>query len=92
MVESKQNRNSRRVLCVFRQAARGNKVERGETLIVVAAEHFANFFMDNMPAYCIGVGEKHTGPIEDSQWLRIGKKTIKGSPRISYQADEGHAE
>ena len=23
-----------------------------EVLVVVAAEHFANFFMDNMPAYC----------------------------------------
>ena len=31
-----------------------------EALVVVAAEHFANFFMDNMPAYCMGIGAKHT--------------------------------
>ena len=30
------------------------KEAEAETLVVVAAEHFANFFMDNMPAYCIG--------------------------------------
>ena len=59
------------------------RLSGAETLIVVAAEHFANFFMDNMPAYCIGIGEKHTGPIEDSQWLGIGKKTIKGSPELA---------
>ena len=26
-----------------------------DALIVVAAEHFANFFMNNMPAYCMGM-------------------------------------
>ena len=25
-----------------------------EALVVIAAEHFANFFMDNMPAFCMG--------------------------------------
>ena len=49
-----------------------------QALIVVAAEHFANFFMDNMPAFCIGIGDKHEGPIEDPQWLAIPKRT---SPR-----------
>ena len=36
-----------------------------EALVVVAAEHFANFFMDNMPAYCIGICDYCEGPIED---------------------------
>ncbi len=42
-----------------------------EVLVVVAAEHFANFFMDNMPAFCIGLGDQHSGPIEDPKWLGI---------------------
>ncbi|MEC7860959.1 MAG: extradiol ring-cleavage dioxygenase, partial [Pseudomonadota bacterium] len=25
---------------------------KAEAIIVIAAEHFANFFMNNMPAYC----------------------------------------
>ena len=42
-----------------------------EAIIVIAAEHFANFFMNNMPAYCIGISENYEGPIEDPKWLAI---------------------
>ena len=34
-----------------------------EALIVVAAEHFANFFMDNMPSFAIGMADFYEGPI-----------------------------
>ncbi|MGI9326367.1 MAG: hypothetical protein ACR2PZ_14190 [Pseudomonadales bacterium] len=54
-----------------------------EALIVVAAEHFANFFMDNMPAYCIGLGDKHHGPIEDPEWLKIEKVVVPGAPDLA---------
>jgi aromatic ring-opening dioxygenase catalytic subunit (LigB family) len=52
-------------------------------IIVIAAEHFANFFMNNMPAYCIGVGEKHHGPIEDPGWLRIERREVPGASRLA---------
>ena len=54
-----------------------------EVIVVVAAEHFANFFMDNMPAFCIGIGEKHEGPIEDPDWLGIPKTVIEGAPDLA---------
>lgn len=54
-----------------------------DALVVVAAEHFANFFMNNMPAYAIGMGEEYEGPIEDPQWLKIPKTTIPGNPDLS---------
>jgi aromatic ring-opening dioxygenase catalytic subunit (LigB family) len=50
-----------------------------EALIVMAAEHFANFFMNNMPAFCVGIGEKYYGPIEDPTWLKIPKTEIPGA-------------
>lgn len=53
-----------------------------EALIVIAAEHFANFFMDNMPAFCIGIGEKYEGPIEDPEWLRIDRRSVPGAPDL----------
>ncbi len=56
-----------------------------EVLMVVAAEHFANFFMDNMPAYCIGIGERYEGPIEDPEWLRIERRSIPGAPEVGEQ-------
>src|SRR5690606_7306500 len=33
------------------------EASKPDAIIVIAAEHFANFFMNNMPAYCIGMGE-----------------------------------
>lgn len=53
-----------------------------EALCVLAAEHFGNFFMNNMPAYCVGIGERYTGPIEDPDWLKIPKTTIPGAPDL----------
>ena len=53
-----------------------------EALIVIAAEHFANFFMNNMPAFCIGIGEKYEGPIEDPEWLKIDKTKVPGAPDL----------
>jgi 2,3-dihydroxyphenylpropionate 1,2-dioxygenase len=56
---------------------------RPDALIVIAAEHFANFFMNNMPAYAIGMGEDYEGPIEEPGWLRIERRTIPGNPDLS---------
>ena len=53
-----------------------------EVLMVIAAEHFGNFFMNNMPAYCVGIGEKYEGPIEDAEWLKIEKHSIPGAPDL----------
>ena len=44
---------------------------RPDALVVIGAEHFANFFMNNMPAICMGMGEHYEGPIEDEAWLGI---------------------
>ena len=61
----------------------GIKASGAEALVVIAAEHFANFFMDNMPAYAIGMGEEYEGPIEDPDWLKIPRTTIPGAPDLS---------
>jgi aromatic ring-opening dioxygenase catalytic subunit (LigB family) len=52
---------------------------RPDALILVGAEHFANFFMDNMPAYAIGMADEYEGPIEDPQWLGIARTRIPGN-------------
>lgn len=56
-----------------------------DAVIVIAAEHFANFFMNNMPAYCIGMAENYEGPIEDPEWLGIARTTIPGDPDLSLR-------
>jgi aromatic ring-opening dioxygenase catalytic subunit (LigB family) len=55
---------------------------RPDAVILLAAEHFANFFMNNMPAYAIGMGESYTGPIEDPDWLKIPHRVQQGAPDL----------
>ena len=59
-----------------------------DALVVMAAEHFGNFFMNNMPAYCVGIGEQYSGPIEDPDWLKIPKTTIPGAPDLGRRLTE----
>lgn len=59
------------------------KASGAQALIVIAAEHFANFFMNNMPAYCIGMGDQYEGPIEDPDWLRIARTKVPGNAELS---------
>ena len=65
------------------------EASRPEALIVVAAEHFANFFMNNMPAYCIGMAEAYAGPIEDESWLGIRRTEVPGNADLSRRLIEG---
>lgn len=61
---------------------------RPDALVIVAAEHFANFFMDNMPAYCMGMADDYEGPIEDPTWLGIERRTIPANKALSRRLIE----
>ena len=71
----------------FYEAFRGMRAEleaaRPDALVVVAAEHFANFFMDNMPSFAVGMADFYDGPIEDPDWLRIDKFRAPGDKDLS---------
>src|ERR1700747_2634567 len=71
-----------------------------DALVVVAAEHFANFFMNNMPAFAMGMAEHYEGPIEDEAWLRIKRRRVPGNrglserliARVMHEVDVAYAE
>ena len=67
------------------QQRRDIEASTPDAIVVLAAEHFANFFMNNMPAYCIGIADEYEGPIEDPQWLGIERRTIPGSPDLALR-------
>jgi aromatic ring-opening dioxygenase catalytic subunit (LigB family) len=54
-----------------------------DAIVVIAAEHFANFFMDNMPSFAIGMADSYRGPIEDPAWLRIERRDVPGDAELS---------
>ena len=59
-----------------------------EVLVIIAAEHFANFFMNNMPAFAVGMADYYEGPIEDEGWLAIPKFRQPGDPALSKRIIE----
>lgn len=56
-----------------------------DVLMVIAAEHFANFFMNNMPGFCLGIAEQYKGPIENPEWLKIQPAQIPGAPKLGRE-------
>src|SRR6201992_2347297 len=69
----------------YAELARGLAAARPDALIIIAAEHFANFFMNNMPSFAIGMSDQYQGPIEDPAWLRIPRATVPGNAALSRQ-------
>jgi hypothetical protein len=66
---------------------RDEAVRRGvEACVVLSNEHFTNFFLENFPQICIGVGEKNWGPTEE--WLPIDKVWIPGHPGLANHIAE----
>ena len=69
----------------FDEMRRRLEAARPDVLLVVAAEHFANFFMDNMPSFAMGMAEYYDGPIEDPSWLGIAPMRVPGVKELSHR-------
>jgi hypothetical protein len=52
-----------------------------QACVVLSNEHFTNFFLENFPQICIGLGERNWGPTE--AWLPIDKAWIPGHPGLA---------
>ena len=72
----------------FRGMGEALAAARPDALVIVGAEHFANFFMDNMPAYAMGMATHYDGPIEDPGWLAIPKVRVPGNVDLSRRLIE----
>ncbi len=75
------------VMQEFHDAYRGMSerlaAARPDAHVVVAAEHFAIFFMNNMPSFAVGMADRYQGPIEDPEWLKIARTSIPGNAALS---------
>jgi predicted class III extradiol MEMO1 family dioxygenase len=50
---------------------------RPDIIVEIAPDHWTNFFIDNLPSVCIGVGAQHEGPREPFM-TAFGHKTLRG--------------
>lgn len=73
------------VHAAFEQMRVDIKATKPDAMIVIAAEHFANFFMNNMPSFAVGMADFYEGPIEDPEWLKIPKFRAPGNRDLSHR-------
>jgi len=52
-----------------------------DAIVLVSNDHLHNFFLGNMPAFCIGIADAYDGPIEG--WLKVERTTIPGARSLS---------
>ncbi len=51
----------------FAELGKRINAARADVLIVISPDHWVNFFLNNLPSICVGVGDMHDGPPEP--WL-----------------------
>jgi len=57
-----------RLQAAFGELGRRISVAKPDVIVEVAPDHWSNFFLDNIPTVCIGVGETNDGPPEP--WMK----------------------
>ena len=66
----------------FSQLGAGIRDARPDVLVIVSPDHWVNFFIDNYPSVCIGVGDAHLGPPEP--WMgAFPHKEFTGHPSFA---------
>jgi hypothetical protein len=72
----------------FGELGRRIRADRLDVLIIISPDHWVNFFLDNLPAICVGVGALHEGPNEP--WLAGGfpHPQLAGHPSLGTHVVE----
>jgi aromatic ring-opening dioxygenase catalytic subunit (LigB family) len=57
-----------------------------DEIILLTSEHWANFFLDHISAFCVGRGSHFQGPLEP--WLKMDKVQVPGDPDLATEVIE----
>ena len=70
------------VTAAYAEWGRRVAAARADVLVIVSPDHFVNFFLDNLPSVCIGIGDTHGAPPET--WLKnLPYTAFPGDPRFA---------
>lgn len=70
-----------RLFAGFEQMRASFAASKPDVVLALTSEHWANFFLDHVGAFCVGRADHYFGPIEP--WLRVEKKRIPGDPEMA---------
>jgi aromatic ring-opening dioxygenase catalytic subunit (LigB family) len=68
------------VFAAFRAMGEHMKAARPQALLVLSDDHLHNFFLDNLPALCIGAADRYDTPVE--HWLKAAKRVLPGDTAL----------
>jgi len=70
-----------RLSAAYGELGRRLSASAAEVIVGLAPDHWTNFFLDNLPSLCIGIGEEHGGPPEP--YMRdFTPKALTGDPEL----------
>ena len=69
-----------KLTAAFDETGRRLKALEPDVLVMLSPDHWVNFFIDNLPSFCIGIGEEHDGPPEPFMKPVYPHKTLPGHP------------
>src|SRR5215467_10267964 len=81
--EAAPKEQSERFLGCYRKLGEMLATSRPHVLVAITVEHWANFFLNHMPAFCIGRADYYDGPVEE--WLKIPKARVPGDSQLSAE-------
>jgi hypothetical protein len=70
-----------RIHAAMREVGERLRSTRPDVVVVISSDHFSNLFHDRMPAFCVGIADKYSGPAE--KWLRIEPFKLQGQPHFA---------
>ena len=64
----------------YRRLGQSLAASRPQAVVVLSDDHVHNFFLNNLPALCIGAAEQYSTPVE--HWLKAEKRILPGDARL----------
>jgi aromatic ring-opening dioxygenase catalytic subunit (LigB family) len=72
----------KRLTAAYRTLGRKLAASRADVVVAVTPDHWSNFSLDHIPAFCVGVGETNDGPPEP--WMKdFPNKELAGHPAFA---------
>jgi aromatic ring-opening dioxygenase catalytic subunit (LigB family) len=72
-----------KILGGYRKLGEKLAASQPDALVIVSVEHWANFFLNQMPTFCIGRAGYYDGPVEE--WLKIAKTRVPGDAALGTE-------
>jgi aromatic ring-opening dioxygenase catalytic subunit (LigB family) len=66
----------------FNEVGRRLKASRPDVLVMASPDHWCNFFLNNLPSFCIGIGDEHERSSEPFLEKVFSQKVLKGHAEL----------